>query len=353
MLDNVFWATIGLIFLATIVGAFIRLRQRDGCLELFDGHQVTLSRVDGRSVWGRIDTHAQGVEIIYGAPHRTVRGLLKAGYLLYQQEMGTILALCRYTGELDAAARTEREAQLARRIDPAPARRALRVLRNAFNTIRDAFSRALTALVGQIARASGSPALAAQQKELDQVGQTLLQAAGNAYEPMLEKHIGGPVILELADPRDAAGRRTELYGHLAAYTEHFVAIFNPTHEVIEELTLPGAATEGDLPPGVRYEATDQHVVIANDSDTPLVVHALVDGDGAEHRIGATLVRSAQVRLPRPPGDFRFTLRRVRHIDVICPRQHGVIRYASLDEPPTPAPRAPLPPAHFDQRAGFP
>jgi hypothetical protein len=348
VLDRIFWATLGFIFLVTIVGAFVRLRRRDVCLALFSGHHVTLAHTNARTVWGRMRAYAQGIELIYSVPYQTPYGLYKAGYLLYQSEMGNLLALCRYVGHLTPEEQALRAAQVAQRVNPRFRWRFQRGLRNVFNTIRDAFSRAFSAFVGQIAKVTGSPVLVNQQKDVDQLGQTLFQAAGNAYEPMLEKHIGHPVILEITDPRDPNGERTEVFGHLAEYSENFVALFNADTGEEPEFAVDDAAAPSH---GVSCTLDEQGVTLTNLIDIPLAVRALVDGDGRERRIGAALLRGTQVRLPRPAPPFRFLARRAPRVDLVCPRQIARIRYASLEDGA--AADDALAPAHADRHAQFP
>ena len=46
------FVTIGLIFLVTLIGAYLRIAVRDRCLKYSDGFHVTVERADGKLVWG-------------------------------------------------------------------------------------------------------------------------------------------------------------------------------------------------------------------------------------------------------------------------------------------------------------
>jgi len=45
------FVTIGLIFLVTLIGAYIRSRIKDRCLKDFVGFHVTIEREDGKLIW--------------------------------------------------------------------------------------------------------------------------------------------------------------------------------------------------------------------------------------------------------------------------------------------------------------
>lgn len=45
-------ATIGLIFLITLVGAYLRSSRRDPCLKSFEHYHITMECVDGKVAWG-------------------------------------------------------------------------------------------------------------------------------------------------------------------------------------------------------------------------------------------------------------------------------------------------------------
>ncbi len=351
MLDDIFWATLGLIFLTAIVSAFVRLRQRDACLKLMDDHHVTLVMAAGRAVWGDLRVHPQGLELRYAAAHRSRAGLLKTGYLLYQPEMGSLLAMCRYVGQLSPDEQAQRAKQIAATFQPNLWRRSLRTIRNIFDTLRDAFSRALSAVIGQISKRPENKALASQQKVVDSTGQELLSAVGNAYEPMLEAQIGKPVVLELKVP-GAPEERVEIGGYLAEYTQHFVAVFNVEHTDGEPLALRcDAEGQVEAPPGVAMVVDAGHLTVINQALAAFYVEGLEDADGTWHRLGATLPRGCSLRVARRGATFVVRGRAVAGIDLVCPRQHATVRYASggdqLEDVDA------IAPDHEDERAAFP
>ncbi len=323
MLDDVLWATLGLIFLTTIISAFVRLRQRDECLKLLDDHHVTLLRGGGRAVFGDARVYGHGMELVYTSPRPTPHGLQKTGYLVSDGELDGMWALCRAVGQLTPAERAERQAQLDRRVNPPPLRRAMRGWRNAMNTLRDAFSRAMTAIVGQITKASGNKALAAEQKSVSAAGSEIVGAATNAYEPMLEAHVGRPVVVALA----AGDSVLEVAGYLAEYSDRFLALFNVDHAPLAHYELK---LWGDAPEGMELTADDEGIVLRNTAEHPLVIESVHGAAGEAHRIGASLLRGASVSLPRPSGEVSVRAQRVARVDLVCPRAIATVRYSARE-----------------------
>lgn len=326
VIDDVLWATVALIFLTTIISVFVRLRQRDECLGLLDDHHVTLVLAGGRTVWGDMRVHGQGLELLYGLPVETGHGVRKTSYLVHRGELDGMWALCRAVGQLSGAERAVRQAQLDARVNPPPLRRAWRSWRNALNTMRDAFTQALSVVVGQVTKATGSKALASQHKQVDATGHALVDAASNAYEPMLEAHIGRAVVVELM----LGDRRIEVAGHLAEYTDRFLALFSVEHAVLSTLELRYDGETCHAPDGVEVTVDDTHLTLCNTADQPLVVDSLVHASGELLRIGATLPLGSTMRVPRPGAEATIRAQRVARVDLVAPRSLAVVRHAASE-----------------------
>ena len=353
-MDGFFWTTIGFIFLSAIVSAFIRARQRDDCLELIDDHFVTLVMKNGSTVWGDLRVFGRGLQLRYLAPHRTRRGLVKKGYLLYQKEMGEVLAACRFTGQLSPEEAAERRRQIERTFNPNLWGQLKRGWRNAYNTLRDAFTKALGKVIGRVVAVSESKVLSAGQKDVEGVGKELLQAAGDAYEPMLEAHIGHPVVIELTPPGGGSDR-IEIGGYLAEYTEHFIALFNVEHQVGEpfQATVSLDDPMAGLPEGIELELGDDDARLINRGRDFLVVRSLRRDDDPVQRLGATLPAGAEIRFARPESQFTVALRRAAAVDMVCPRQHAVVRYMGPRADDAADAADVVVPVHEDESVHFP
>lgn len=346
LFTNLLLLTILFIFVSAIVGAVVARRKRDRCLTLLDNYHITMAMDDGHVIWGDLHVFSQGIELEYDAPYRSPQGAIKNSYLLYEPEMEQVVAFFRYVEYLTEDERKTRMRQVEARFRPGVIRRATRSMVNVLNTIRDAFAQAMNAVIGQMAKVGGKSSVAGSQKGgLEKVGKSLLGAVGNAYEPMLERQIGKPIVIEMRNPSDPNGTNIELCGYLAEYSDKYLAMFNVEQPVEETLTLPCADTiERE---GVMIEVDPTSLRVTNKSSVPLIVDAVISDQGETRELGVVLPFAATAQLPRIPGQLSVRLLRVQRIDVVCHRGQAVIRHASLRELPSDAQRK-LPPPHEDQ-----
>ncbi|KPK44842.1 MAG: hypothetical protein AMK72_11610, partial [Planctomycetes bacterium SM23_25] len=159
VLESPFALALTLVFLVALVGAFVAARKRDRCLKKFKKHLVTIREQAGRRIWGRLKVFSKGLELVYESPFEEPS---KKSFLIYEAELGKILAIHRFVDRLDAAARRRRERQARRLADPHLGTRIARGARNIVNTFRDAIVSAMGMSLQQAAKASPSPVLAAQ-----------------------------------------------------------------------------------------------------------------------------------------------------------------------------------------------
>lgn len=344
---NIFWLTIGFIFLTAIFSAVVARRQRDRVLRLMHDFRVTMMLANGATVWGDLWVYPQGLEVRFDSAYRTESGIIKSSYMLYETDANQLLAMCRWACDQTEHERASRREQVERRADPGPMRRFWRGVRNWFNTIRDAFTQAFGAILGTIGKARPGGVLQTQQGHVERIGQTLIQspAPGFAYEPMLEKHIGRPVILEMAIPNDPQNPRkpsVDLPGYLAEYSKDYVAIFNIDHRPTATLDLPlDESAERD---GLKIDVQPRQVTITNLGAVPLVIEALIGKGGGSSPLGIVLLQNCTARLPRPDGAARLRLLRIPHLDIACPRTQARVRHAALNELSTELPASPPPAA---------
>jgi len=329
---NLLLVTILFIFASAIVGAIVARRRRDRCLTLLDDYHITIAMADGQVIWGDLRVFSQGIELRYDAPYRSQQGAIKSSYLLYQPEMEQVVAMLRYVGDLTEHEQKKRIRQVEARFRPGLIRRVRRSAVNVLNTIRDAFAQAMNAVIGQMAKVGGKSSVAAAQKgEMEKVGKSLLGAAGNAYEPMLERQIGKPIVIQMTSAAPD-GADIELCGYLAEYSDKYLAMFNVEQAVQETFSLPCDETiERD---GVLIEVDSVNLRITNKSFVPLIVDAVISDQGETRELGVVLTLASVARLPRIPGQLSLRLLRVQRVDVVCHRGRAVIRHASLDELPS-------------------
>lgn len=324
---DVFWLTILLIFVVAIVGALIRYRQKDKCLKLLDDYHVTYLTADGRTIWGDLVVSSQGLELQYDAPYRTRRGLAKNSSLIFTDEYGKCLAICRTVHGLTAEERRDRERQIQGSFNPGLVRRALRWMRSVINIIRDAVTKALGLVAGQFSsRGALGGAVKSQKGSVDELGKTLVGAVGNAYEPILERHIGRPVIVEITNPDGTKPAVFELPGYLVEYSDRFLAVFNVSHEPVEKIELE--VTEPVQREGISIDLLAEKVVITCTGEDALVVRQMTCG-GQTTDLSVALMPGRSVRLGRTPGEpVKLLIERTRQIDVVCPRSVARVRFGS-------------------------
>lgn len=328
-MNNALALTLLFIFLTAIVGTIVARRQKDKCLKLFNGYTVSYLGIKGKTLWGILRVFSQGLELTFEKPYTGRDGITKASALLYDVDLADCLVACRLSTGLNDVQRQQRRRQVHRCFRPGPVRRANRWFRNLFNTLRDAFSKALSTILGQIARARPTGhVMSTHQTSVDQIGQTILGVVGNAYEPMLEAYIGKPVIVQLPVPNDTAQRPVELPGFLAEYTEKYLAVFNVKHVPIErfELTLDESVER----PDVRIDLQERNVVVTCTCPDVIIVQRCASGRYVlEPHL--PLTHSCSVTLPREPGQTAtLHLERTQRIDLVCPRAQAKIYFGSTE-----------------------
>jgi len=227
---NALAITIIFIVVVTMVAAFVRGRSKDRCLKDFSRNLVTLQDITGKLIWGRLRVESTGLELVYLQPHKDVQGHEKTSYIVYKQEYPTIKALIRYHNRLSDEAKQRRKKELEKTYHPSPLRRLQRKIRNFLNTFRNSVIEVVNLFVGQVKKSgAGGRILAGQDRHLSQLQQELTPAAGTAYEPLLERHIGKKVVLEILGDK-------KIIEHpciLKEYTAEFIEVMDIDYRIKE------------------------------------------------------------------------------------------------------------------------
>ncbi len=323
LLDDIFWLSMAIVFVAALVGAVVRHRNRDRCLKLFAGQDVTLVFSGGKTIWGDLLVYGKSLELVYPQPATTEHGFVKRSFMVPSEEIGAVYAISRWAGGLSAAEREAREVQVRRLAHPGLGRRLVRWLRNLVNSISDAFSQAVSMFVGRMAIAGPKP-LADQKGRVSEVGHTLVGVAARAFEPMLERHIGRPVVIEVQNPKDGDGH-FELRGFLAEYTESYIALVTTDQSAADTLewTSDADIDREDL----LCTCAGGVVRIENRSPVPLVVKCAVEA-GTENTLGLVLLLGATTSLGPFDGSAAVRMVRGPHVDAVFSRKVARVRHAS-------------------------
>lgn len=349
VLQSAFGLTIVFIFLTAIVTVLIQQRKKDKCLKLMHDYHVSYITTTGAVTWGDLIVYSKGLELAFDAPYRTQRGLFKTSALIYEDELANGLAICRSIDALTDRERRKRKHQIRRSFRPSPIRRTGRWFRNLVNTLKDAFSKALSALIGQLSKARTGAVLTTHKGGVDQIGQTLLGAAANAYEPLLEQHIGKPVVVQLASPADPEKKLVDLPGYLVDYTDKYLAVFNVEHEPISNEKIE--VTESVAQPGYKIDITDQSLTVACQGPEILIVKS-IETAKRYARLEVALTNGARLELNRGGSEpVTLHLERTRRVDLVCPRAQATIYFGGELPDPSRAKEHGMAPEPAVERAG--
>ena len=230
-MPDTFALTIITIVIVTIIGAFIKGRSKDKCLNDFHGDIVTLEETSGKIIWGRLRVENSGIELCYKQAHQDQQGHLETSFILYKHEFPLIQAIIRFHNKLDEAGKKKRADELRKTYHPSTTRRICRKVHNFFKTVRDSIIDITNLLIGRVKRISPAGAiLVSQDKYVSRIKQELITTMGTSYEPLLEKHIGKKVVLELM----RGDKIYEYPGVLKDYTAEFIEVMDVDYQLSDE-----------------------------------------------------------------------------------------------------------------------
>ncbi|QDU33847.1 hypothetical protein KS4_19060 [Poriferisphaera corsica] len=324
LIQGSFGLTVIFIFISAVIGVIVTQRKRDKCLKLMHDYHVSYINNKGEAMWGDLFVFSSGLEINYDKIHETRDGLLKASSLIYDIDLVNCSAICRVNSAQSAKENSAREKQIKRTFSPGLLRQCIRGFRNILNTLKDAFSKAFSLLLGQLSKASPQNALTGQQGNMDQIGQMVLGAAGNAYEPLLEKHIGRPVIMQTRFKSGDQEIITELPGFLADYTDKYVALFNRQHQPIKTQEVEVTDTHTST-----YFAIcrNENSIQVTATSTDLIVINWLQTSKRIINLQITLTPGSSVDLPHDNSQsVKFSIDQTRRVDIVCPRSNAVVYF---------------------------
>lgn len=192
---------------------------------------VTLEATSGKIVWGKLRVEHTGLEFIYPTKHKDKSGHDETSYILYKHEYANVQALIRYQDELSEHRRKEREKELEKTYHPKTLRKLKRRIQNLFKTVRDSAMDIVNLLIGQAKKKTPAGSiLAGQDKYISQIKQEMLGYMGTSFEPLLERHIGKKVVLDLLK----GDKIFEYPGVLKDYTAEFIEIMDVDYRIKED-----------------------------------------------------------------------------------------------------------------------
>lgn len=219
--------TIIFIVLSTVTGAFIKGRMRDKCLIDFVDDLVNIELKDGKAVWGVLRLEATGLELKY-KEHYLNKNVnhAEASFVLYKNEYPNIQCIARFLDDLDDKNKKKRDRSLNCVYHQKRLGKMKRNIRNLFATVKDSIMEVVNLLMGKAKQVTPmGKALSSQDKYVSQMQAGVFSSLNTSFEPLLEKHIGKKVILQLSREE----KIIEYLGILKNYTVQFLELVDVTY----------------------------------------------------------------------------------------------------------------------------
>ena len=158
---------------------------------------------------------------------------------------------------------------------------------------------------------------------MQNMGNQLIGFPGNAWEPMLERLLGKPVVVELQT--DSMGEEPmSLSGYLAEYSSKYVAIFT-THKdqgETESLHLSPEFSHRDF----DLSEVDGKWQLKSKALRPWIIERH-EWDGNSRNVGSILAKGSSVILAQTQQPSVVQARELKEIDAVLSRAHAVVRYS--------------------------
>lgn len=320
LFDTSLLFTIGLVFLVTLVGSYLRSRRKDPCLTSFENFHVTLERTDDKIIWGKLEIEATGLELLYKNDVQDELHL-ESSYILYGTEYNEIQAIYRYADQLSSENRKKRLRDIERSFHPGPWEIGKRRLRAFIGTANDSFSEVFGLLVGRAKKPAGRYITDQGETYLNQLGKSLIGHAGGVFDPLLERYIGQKVVVEIQEGSEVH----EHVGIFKNYSPDFLEILDVQFPEKRALTLSaGALPEADC---VQVTVVENKMIVGNPTPQPALIYSL-EYEADEELINVVVDSGESVELfpSQPLQKAQLHVRMVRELDIIVPRTRCVVRH---------------------------
>jgi hypothetical protein len=330
--NSLLWIVLALFVLALSAG-LIRKLSKDPCLKFFEGSHVSYLGRDGVALWGSMHLTSQGLHLWFDASHVDERALTESGAILFISEVSTMVALCRCVHGMGADEERRRDKQVRAVLYPSRLTRFRRKGAMIGGIARDAVIDTTGLVVGQLkARSKPVVGLGDRPKQVTDFGGALLDLAARAYEPLLERLIGEPILVRIEVPGlDGKPRSVHFPGYLADYNEKYLVVVADSQQPEEAIALTSDVPE--IVGVAAMELRDRFLTLRCTGEDAVVVKRIVGRDHALD-LAAALLPGCRLTVLLPSG---FDLRRLeadrtRRLDYVCPRATSVVRYSSAAPP---------------------
>lgn len=322
LIDWSFILTIVVVLLVTLIGSYLRSSRKDRCLEDFEGYHVTVEKKNNRVVWGKMNLHATGFELIYEADVQDDDRHLETSYIIYKDEYGDLQAIYRYARELNEEQRARRALDLQRSFHPGAFRRICRSIRNFFSTATESLGEVVGLIVGRARKPAANLISETSETYLSSLGKDLIGHVGTGYDPLLEAYVGSLVVMEVVE----AGEIHEHVGVLKEYSAEFLEVLDIYYPLPQRVQLKGDS-QWSISERVEVGLEGRQLRIKNVGDQPVFVEQIAVGNRVQD-INAIVAGEERIELHVDSilVDITIDLRVASRLDMIVPRSHALIRH---------------------------
>jgi hypothetical protein len=331
--DVTLLATGALIILITMLGAYLRSRQRDPCLKAFEHYHVTLERTDGKVIWGEMELEATGFELLYRDSVQDSNHV-ESSYVVYGHEFGEIQALYRYVDDLSPEELAQRKQDLERYFHPRPMERLVRSTKHFFAMAGDSLTEVLGMVMGRLRKPAGRYIGEVSDDQVKRFSTAVVGSVGAVYDPLLERFVGNKVVVELLEG-DVSHEHVAVFKN---YSPDFFELLDVQYPQPRALHLDGE-TDHTVGKGVTARREGDTLHVTNNSTQPVLIMSLrvSDADDAEEEMLNVVVDGGETVELHPEhctDESSLIVRVVRELDMIVPRTRCVIRHRADRYEPT-------------------
>ena len=318
--DVTLLATIGLVFFATLLGAYIRAQRRDPCLKSFVDYVVTVECAEDKIIWGRLELASTGIELRYtDSVHDDNH--VESSYVLYTQEFGNLHAVYRYIDELDAKTRVRRRKDLDRSLHPRFVRRVARHIRNFISLASESLSEVIGLIIGGLRKPAGRYITEQSEVRLRELGTTFIGSVGSGYDPMLERFIGQKMVFEIMEDDEVH----EHVGIFKQYSPDFFEILDV--QMPQKQMLSIEREQAVVAEQIKVSYSGERLMVDNRSVQMVLLKSITYGE-REEPINAMIDSGEHIYLDvdAEHESAVLTFRILREVDMIVPRTRCVVRH---------------------------
>lgn len=222
-MDSIFLLTIGFIFLGALFSNVMKWRNKDRVLKDLQDFHATVEMQGGKKIWGMTHVYTNGLELHFSRDATNSMGDPINSYIMFRDDIDQIRVIYRNHGELSKENQQIRKKDVDIVSNPDFIHVIRRKSRIFFNMFNDAIGEALSVFLSRMKGAGASNAVLSTQGDyLKKMGTTALAAAGNSYDPILERYINNRVVVSVQDEHE----RNELCGFLKEYSSAWMSILD-------------------------------------------------------------------------------------------------------------------------------